>query len=195
MVLLRHPLPLVKTQTIGDHYHHRSHPHATAGSRQAYRTAELSVVITSYLHPFVVGGAAAALYLPYCLPRERMSARWRDGEGRDVRSKWVCESGRKREREREQGLKFSGALLPGNITQPAASSHWERATRVIPHLSPFSLKPLPLLSSHLFSSLRRARLFYAPSMSEKRQMRNNEDKSRLNEHAAVRESRVSGEAT
>lgn len=75
LVLLCHPLPPVKTQTIGDHYHHPSHPHATAGSKQAYRTAELSVVITSYLHPFVVGGAAAALYLPFCPPRERTSRR------------------------------------------------------------------------------------------------------------------------
>lgn len=92
--------------------------------------------------------------------------------------------------ESKGDLKFSGALLPGNITHPAASSHCERATRVIPHLSPFSLKPPPP------SPVSRAS--FTRPVRAKRQMRN-EDKSRLNERAAVsrfapdRESRVSGE--
>lgn len=68
-------------------------------------------------------------------------------------------------------MKFSGALLPGNITHPAASSHCERATRVISHLSPFSLKQSPPLPPP--SPLPRAS-FTRPACPTrtKRQMRN-----------------------
>lgn len=59
-------------------------------------------------------------------------------------------------------LKFSRALLPGNITHPplralTTSARLEARARVIPHLSPFSLKLPPLLLLYRASLLRAPR--------------------------------------
>lgn len=123
LLLLYHPLLPVKTQTIDNHHHHHpSHPHAATDRRTPYSRA---ICCYHQLFASLRSRRGGERSLSFCLPRERTSSRYR-----------------RIERRRGRGLKFSGALslLPGNITHPAASSRCERATRVIPHLSPFSLK-------------------------------------------------------